>query len=57
MGFLTAKGGSLLVSTILGGLATDPIDKLLTSLVAFVLLRKVPARFFAKSITQAPADT
>jgi energy-coupling factor transport system substrate-specific component len=37
--FFSLKGGSLLTSVILGGLATDPIDKLVTSLIAFALLR------------------
>jgi energy-coupling factor transport system substrate-specific component len=36
--FFSAKGATLLVSVILTGLAVDPIDKLVTSLIAFVII-------------------
>jgi energy-coupling factor transport system substrate-specific component len=51
--FFSAKGVTLLMSVILASLATDPIDKLATSLVAFALLSRVPARFLAEP---APED-
>jgi energy-coupling factor transport system substrate-specific component len=54
--FFSAKGGSLLLGVIVGGLATDPIDKLATSLLAFAILRTVPAQFLPKPITQERAD-
>jgi len=40
--FFSAKGMTLLVSVFLGNLATDPIDKLITSLVAFAIVSWVP---------------
>ncbi len=40
--FLLATGKTILESVILGGLATDPFDKLVTALIAFALLRRVP---------------
>jgi energy-coupling factor transport system substrate-specific component len=39
--FFSAKGMTLLVSVILGNLATDPIDKLITSLVALAIVRRL----------------
>jgi energy-coupling factor transport system substrate-specific component len=45
--FFMAKGWSPLLSVILGSLSTDPIDKLLTSLCAFALLKRVPSRLLA----------
>lgn len=45
--FFMAKGWSPLLSVILGSLSTDPIDKLLTSLVALVLLKRVLSRLLA----------
>jgi energy-coupling factor transport system substrate-specific component len=50
--FFSAKGMTLLVSVILGNLATDPIDKLITSLVAFAIVRRVPAGLLAEPATQ-----
>ncbi len=41
--FLSAKGLTLLGSVILGNLAIDPIDKLTTSLLAFAIVRRLPA--------------
>lgn len=46
--FLSAKGMTLLVGVILANLAVDPIDKLVTSLVAFAVLGCLPARYFDK---------
>jgi energy-coupling factor transport system substrate-specific component len=43
--FFSARGLTLLISVILGNLAIDPIDKLVTSLIAFALLNRLPARF------------
>jgi energy-coupling factor transport system substrate-specific component len=43
--FFSAKGATLLVSVILTGLAVDPIDKLVTSLIAFVIIGWVPRNF------------
>jgi energy-coupling factor transport system substrate-specific component len=40
--FFSAKGATLLVSVILTGLAVDPIDKLVTSLIAFAIIGRVP---------------
>lgn len=54
--FLSAKSESLLLSVILGGLSTDPIDKLVTSLIAFVLVRRIPARFFATTTERKSRD-
>jgi energy-coupling factor transport system substrate-specific component len=50
--FFSAKGLALLGSVILGGLATDPIDKLITSLVAFAIVRRVPAGILAEPTAQ-----
>jgi len=36
--FFSAQGQTLLISVLLGALVTDPVDKLLTSLVAFAAL-------------------
>jgi len=54
--FFLAKGWALLPSVILGNLATDPIDKLLTSLLAFAVLRRVPPRLYAGTSTHEPVD-
>lgn len=40
--FFSAMGQTLLNSVILGGLATDPIDKLFTSIIVFILLKRIP---------------
>ncbi len=40
--FLAATGETLLQSVVLGGLSTDPIDKLFTSIIAFYLLKRIP---------------
>jgi energy-coupling factor transport system substrate-specific component len=55
--FFSAKGGSLLMGVILGGLVTDPIDKLVTSFVVFALLRAVPAQFYSNPANNEPTDT
>lgn len=46
--FFSATGETLMDSVILGGLSTDPVDKLITSLVVFLLLRRVPNRWFIR---------
>jgi energy-coupling factor transport system substrate-specific component len=46
--FFKAMGNTLLESVILGGLATDPIDKLATSLIALSLLRALPTRLYQR---------
>ena len=50
--FFSGKGVTLLVSVILAGLAVDPIDKLLTSVIAFGLMIRVPTGFFTESAAQ-----
>lgn len=44
--FLKAMGNSLMESVILGGLATDPVDKLISCLIAFGLLKVLPKRIY-----------
>ena len=44
--FLKAMGHSLMESVILGGLATDPVDKLISCLIAYSLLKVLPKRLF-----------
>jgi len=46
--FFKVIGHTLLQSVILGGLASDPIDKLATSLIALVLIRTLPRRLFQR---------
>jgi energy-coupling factor transport system substrate-specific component len=50
--FFSAKGMRLLVSVMLGNLAIDPIDKLITSLVAFAIVRRVPAGLLGEPAAQ-----
>jgi energy-coupling factor transport system substrate-specific component len=50
--FFSAKGLTLLVSVILSNLATDPIDKLITSLVAFAIMRRLPAGLLGEPAAQ-----
>ena len=40
--FILATGKTILESVVLSGLATDPIDKLVTALIAFALIRRSP---------------
>lgn len=40
--YFAAMGKTLLDSVVLGGLSTDPVDKLFTSLIAYVLLKRLP---------------
>ena len=42
--FFRAMGQTISTSVFLGALSTDPIDKLLVSLICFVLLRNLPQR-------------
>ncbi len=46
--FFKAMGHTLLESVILGGIATDPIDKLATGLIALTLLRTLPNRVYRR---------
>lgn len=39
-------GHTLMESVILGGLATDPIDKLVTSLIALAILKTLPRKLY-----------
>lgn len=41
--YFLALGKTVANSVVLGGLTTDPIDKLFTSLIAYVLLKRVPS--------------
>lgn len=49
--YFKAVGQTLLDSVILGGLATDPVDKIVTSLVAFAVLQRVPS-----SLRRSPSN-
>jgi energy-coupling factor transport system substrate-specific component len=40
--FLVASGQTLWTSTLYSGLSNDPVDKLVTSLIVFALLKRVP---------------
>jgi energy-coupling factor transport system substrate-specific component len=40
--YFAAMGKTLLDSVVLGGLSTDPVDKLFTSLIVYVLLKRLP---------------
>ena len=44
--FFRAMGHNLLESVIFGGLATDPVDKLATSLITLSLLKVLPKRLY-----------
>lgn len=46
--FFRAIGKTLMESVILGGLATDPADKLATSLISFMLIKSMPRSIFRK---------
>jgi energy-coupling factor transport system substrate-specific component len=49
--FFSATGKTLIDSVLLGGLSTDPVDKLVTSLVVFALLRQVPRNWLDQKPT------
>jgi energy-coupling factor transport system substrate-specific component len=51
--FFRAMGKSLLQSVILGGLSTDPIDKLLTALIAMVIYQRIPERMKLRLLGKA----
>jgi energy-coupling factor transport system substrate-specific component len=56
--FFSATGQTLFDSVIFGGLSTDPIDKVITSIVAFSLLRRIPKHWFLKKQQrQAPHES
>jgi len=40
--FFVALGKTLLQSVLIGGLSTDPLDKLFTALIAYAILKRVP---------------
>ena len=46
--FFKATGHTLLESVVLGGLATDPVDKLATSIIVLILLKALPRRLFLR---------
>jgi len=46
--FFKAMGNTLMESVILGGLATDPVDKLATALIAFMIIKAIPQRVFGR---------
>lgn len=46
--FFKAMGKTLMESVILGGLATDPVDKLATALIAFMIIRAIQHRAFGR---------
>lgn len=46
--FFRATGNNLATSVLLGGLATDPVDKVLLSAVCHLLVRGMPARLSAR---------
>ncbi|MBU2622918.1 MAG: hypothetical protein KKD92_11435 [Proteobacteria bacterium] len=43
-----ATGKTIMESVVLGGLATDPFDKLLTSIIAMLLIMRLPQSFKRK---------
>ncbi len=55
--FFSAKGVTLLFSVMLAGLAADPIDKLVTSLIAFALVTRISDGFLAESATKGPTGS
>jgi energy-coupling factor transport system substrate-specific component len=54
--YFSARGWSFPVSVIFANLSTDPLDKLVTSLLALVILRRIPGRFFAAPTTRESTD-
>ncbi len=44
--FFKAMGNTLLESVILSGFSTDPFDKLISSVIAFSLMKALPKRLF-----------
>ncbi|HEY5651925.1 MAG TPA: ECF transporter S component [Acidimicrobiia bacterium] len=46
--FFKAMGNTILESVIFGGLATDPVDKLLTALITLGILKALPGRLFQR---------
>ena len=47
--FFRATGNSILESVIYGGLSSDPIDKLLTSVIVFLLIQRIPSAIKSKN--------
>ena len=46
--FFKQIGYNILQSVILGGLATDPVDKVVSSLIAYYILKNLPNNFLSK---------
>ncbi len=46
--FFNAMGNTLIESVIIGGLATDPVDKVATSIIALAILKALPRRLFQR---------
>lgn len=46
---IAATGKNIAQSVVLGGLATDPLDKLFTSLIAFAVIRRLPTAWRRES--------
>ncbi len=46
--YFRAVGKSILESTFLQGLASDPVDKMLTYLIAFLILKRLPYRLLIR---------
>jgi energy-coupling factor transport system substrate-specific component len=43
--FFAATGRNILESVVLSGLASDPFDKLVTSIIVFLLVRRLPPKW------------
>lgn len=52
--YFRVMGSTLLDSVLLSGLATDPIDKLFTSLIAYAVLRRLPDRLKLPNADSTP---
>jgi energy-coupling factor transport system substrate-specific component len=47
--YFAGMGKTLGQSVVMGGLATDPVDKLFTSLIAYALVRRVPPHWMLRA--------
>jgi energy-coupling factor transport system substrate-specific component len=43
--FFAATGKNILDSVVLSGLASDPVDKLVTSIIVFLIIKRLPPRW------------
>ena len=50
--FFRATGENLMTSVLFGGLATDPVDKILMSLICFSLYRSLPPALKQRSLAE-----